>query len=135
MSPRLPTLFIGHGSPMNALADNAFTRSLRALGSGLPKPKAILVVSAHWETRGTRVLRVEKPKTIHDFGGFPQALFDIRYPAPGELILADRAVELLQAYEAEADATWGLDHGTWSVLRHLYPDASIPVFQLSLNRN
>lgn len=135
MNPRMPTLFLGHGSPMNALADNAFTRNLNALGKSLPRPKAILVVSAHWETRGTRVLRTEMPKTIHDFGGFPRPLFEIQYPAPGALVEADRAVELLQAYEAQADSSWGLDHGTWSVLRHLYPSADIPVFQLSLNRN
>lgn len=135
MSPRMPTLFSGHGSPMNALADNGFTRSLARLGRELPRPRAILAVSAHWETRGTRVLKVEQPKTIHDFGGFPRPLYEIQYPAPGAPADADRVVELLRAYEARSDAAWGLDHGTWAVLRHLYPDASIPVFQLSLNRN
>lgn len=132
---RMPTLFIGHGSPMNAIQKNSFTEFLSGLPKNLPVPKAILAVSAHWETRGSRVLKLERPQTIHDFGGFPQALFQVQYPAPGSLSIADRIVGLTKLHQVEADSTWGLDHGTWSVLRHIYPLANIPVLQLSLNQN
>jgi len=129
MRASMPVLFIGHGSPLNAVADNAFSRFLRELGKSLPKPRAILVVSAHWETPEPRVLTGEAPRTIHDFRGFPQALFDIRYAAAGAPLLSARVAELTGAGE---DSRWGFDHGTWSVLTHLYPQAEVPVVQLSL---
>lgn len=132
---KMPVLFLGHGSPMNALAHNQFTADLRSLGESLPKPKAILAVSAHWLTSGTRVEKAEQPKTIHDFYGFPEALYKIEYPAKGSPETADRVLEVMRAHDAIADAEWGLDHGTWSVLRHMYPKAEIPVLQLSINRN
>ncbi len=128
---RMPVLFLGHGSPMNALANNAYTQRLNALGRDLPKPKAILCVSAHWQTHGTFVTHMEKPRTIHDFGGFPQSLFDVQYAAPGDAALAERITQLI--LNAQLDEAWGLDHGTWSVLRHVYPNADIPVLQLSMD--
>lgn len=133
---RAPALFVGHGSPMNALEDNPVTRSWRALGEEIGKPRAILAVSAHWETDGLRVMAGGRPRTIHDFGcSFPQALFDIQYPAPGDPALADEVSELLSAWDARTDAHgWGLDHGVWSVLRWMYPQADVPVLQLSLDR-
>lgn len=130
----MPVLFIGHGSPMNALEDNPFTRTLRQLGTELrqhQKPNAILVVSAHWLTRGTFVTTNQRPRTIHDFGGFPQALFDMQYPAPGSPALAQSILE--HVHDVHGTADWGLDHGTWTVLHHLYPEANIPVVQLSLD--
>ncbi len=132
---RMPTLFVGHGSPMNALAKNNFSQFLNRKGEELPKPKAILAVSAHWETMGTKVLKRLQPQTLHDFGGFPAELFAVDYPAPGSLATSDKVAALLKAHNAEANSDWGLDHGTWSVLTHLYPSADIPVLQLSLNRN
>jgi 4,5-DOPA dioxygenase extradiol len=134
-STRMPTLFFGHGTPMNAISKNVFTQFLNRKGQELTKPKAILAISAHWETMGTKVLRRERPETIHDFGGFPPELFAVQYPAPGSLEVADRVQDLMKAHEVEASSDWGLDHGTWSVLTHLYPKADIPVLQLSLNRN
>lgn len=128
---KMPALFIGHGSPMNALEHNAVTESFRQLGKDLPRPKAILAVSAHWETEGTQVLSLAKPPTIHDFYGFPKALFDLEYPAIGAPELAKRTQELVG--EATLSEKWGLDHGTWSVLVHMYPKADIPVYQLSLD--
>lgn len=134
-SEKMPSIFIGHGSPMNALASNPFTKTLNNLGQSLPRPEAILVISAHWMTRGTWVTQMEKPKTIHDFYGFPQALFDVQYPASG----APELAPLVQAsaspeFQVGADTSeWGLDHGTWSVLKHMYPEADIPVLQLSLD--
>lgn len=132
---RMPTLFFGHGSPMNAVQKNDFTEFLAKAAQFSPTPKAILAISAHWETRGTKVLRLEQPKTIHDFGGFPEALYKMQYPAKGEVKLADRIIDLMKIHQVEADTSWGLDHGTWSVLKYLYPKADIPVLQLSLNQN
>lgn len=130
----MPALFVGHGSPMNALEENAFVKKWKKLGRELPKPAAILCISAHWETRGTFVTAMEKPRTIHDFGGFPQALFDVKYPAPGSPELAQEIKELLGAGQVELDTqAWGLDHGCWSILKHLYPAADVPVLQLSLD--
>src|SRR5262245_43870958 len=133
-STRLPVLFIGHGSPMNAIQENDFTRALGRLGEALPRPKAILCVSAHWLTDGTWVTHMARPKTIHDFGGFPKALFDVQYPAPGHPEVADRVrAEVKTPAVMSDDEDWGLDHGTWSVLRHMYPQADIPVVQLSID--
>ena len=130
---RQPAVFFGHGSPMLTLEDSRYTRAWRAIGESMPKPKAILCVSAHWYTRGTAVTAMRAPKTIHDFGGFPQALFDIRYPAPGDPALAARVAELLAPVEVVQDESWGLDHGAWTVLRHAFPDADVPVVQLSID--
>ncbi len=133
-SPRMPAFFLGHGSPMNALEDNIYTRAWQKLGETVPRPKAIVAVSAHWFTRGTAVTAMENPRTIHDFGGFPQALFDKRYPAPGSPALAKQLQERLKPINVTADTSeWGLDHGTWGVLIKMYPDADIPVVQLSID--
>jgi len=130
----MPALFLGHGSPMNVLEDNTYTRAWQALGETLPRPKAIVAVSAHWFTRGTAVTAMENPRTIHDFGGFPQALFDKRYPAPGSPALAKQLQELLKPINVTADTSeWGFDHGTWGVLIKMYPEADIPVVQLSID--
>ena len=126
-----PTLFIGHGNPMYAIEENEFTRKWRKLGQSLPKPKAIVVISAHWETVGTFVTAMPNPRTIHDFYGFPPSLFDVQYPASGSLELAR---ELSEKTSAKLDYEWGLDHGTWSVLKHLFPKADVPVVQLSLDQ-
>lgn len=128
---RMPVLFAGHGSPMNAIDRTEFGDALIRLGGSLPRPKAILVVSAHWQTPGTHVVSVEKPQTIHDFYGFPEKLFKTEYPAPGAPELAQRIHELAPA--VKLTKAWGLDHGAWSVLIHLFPKADIPVLQLSLN--
>ncbi len=128
---RLPTLFLGHGNPMNALADNEFTRALGRLAAELPRPEAILVVSAHWLTRGTHVLSAAAPRTIHDFGGFPPELYAVQYPAPGTPPKAAAVKELLP--ETVLDESWGLDHASWSVLRHMWPAADVPTFELSLD--
>ena len=131
---RMPVLFIGHGSPMNALQDNEFTRTLRGWGTQLRQPKAMLVVSAHWLTPGVTSVGVqERPKTIHDFGGFPKALFDMQYPAPGAPDFAREAASLVRGAKVLPSEDWGLDHGTWTVLHHLYADADVPVFQLSID--
>ena len=130
---RMPALFVGHGSPMNALADNRYTRALRKQAQQFPRPAAVLCVSAHWYTQGTAVTAMPKPKTIHDFGGFPQALFDVQYPAPGDPRLAAKVQSLLAPMDVPADFSWGLDHGAWQVLVHLYPEADIPVIQLSID--
>jgi 4,5-DOPA dioxygenase extradiol len=130
LTETMPVLFLGHGSPENAVADNAFTRSLVALGDALPRPAAVLVISAHWLTRGTRVLCVREPRTIHDFYGFPPELYALSYPAPGGIEYARAAGE---AVGVGCDGAWGLDHASWAVLRHVYPDADVPVFELSLD--
>ena len=130
----MPVLFIGHGSPMNALANNRYTQTLSQLGKKIPTPKAILVLSAHWLSQGTWVTQMAKPRTIHDFGGFPQALFDVEYPAPGSPETAALIQSVIIDPKIQLDSSeWGLDHGTWSVLRHLYPAAEIPVLQMSLS--
>lgn len=131
---KMPALFIGHGSPMNIIADNAYTRDLVALGKALPRPKAILVVSAHWLTRGTYVSAAAQPPTIHDFFGFPDALYQARYPAPGSPAAAKLTAEAIAKVEPMVDLDRGLDHGAWSVLRHMYPAADIPTFQMSIDR-
>ncbi|QKJ88716.1 4,5-DOPA dioxygenase extradiol [Paramixta manurensis] len=130
---RMPALFLGHGSPMNVLEENHFTAAWRSLGEQLPRPKAILAVSAHWYTRGTAVTAMENPRTIHDFGGFPQALFDTHYRAPGSPELARQVAELLAPLPVHLDEEWGLDHGSWGVLIKMYPEADIPVVQLSVD--
>ena len=134
MNPLMPALFIGHGSPMNAIENNGFYRSWQELGTALPKPRAILCISAHWETMGVSVTASDSPDTIHDFYGFPKALFDVQYPAPGSPELAQQIVELLHPEIAHLDTERGLDHGAWSVLQPMYPSADIPVLQLSLDR-
>jgi 4,5-DOPA dioxygenase extradiol len=131
----MPALFVGHGSPMNAIEDNEFTSAWQEVARQLPIPKAILCISAHWETRGTQVTAMETPRTIHDFYGFPGELFEKQYPAPGSLELADRVIQLVGESKVKPDQSWGLDHGTWSVLCRMYPLSDIPVVQLSLDRN
>jgi 4,5-DOPA dioxygenase extradiol len=131
-TPRMPVLFIGHGTPMNAIEKNSYSETWKKIGSSLPTPRAILCVSAHWETNGTMVTAMARPKTIHDFGGFPQTLFDVQYPAPGSPELASDLVSSMKTH-VELDHAWGLDHGAWSVLNQMYPDATIPTLQLSLD--
>lgn len=128
-----PVLFIGHGSPMNGIEDNEFSRTWAKMGQEITRPKAVLVISAHWLTRGTHITAMEEPKTIHDFGGFPQALFDVQYPAKGNPELAEATSKLITSTNVGLDHDWGLDHGTWTVVRHMYPDADIPVLQLSID--
>ena len=130
---QMPLLFVGHGNPMNAIEDNRFSETWQEVGKLLPKPEAILCISAHWETWGPAVNVLAKPRTIHDFGGFPQELFDVQYPAPGSPALAKRVQASITSVEISADSEWGLDHGCWSVLRRMYPQADIPVVQLSLD--
>ncbi|MEY4874941.1 MAG: hypothetical protein RL708_90 [Bacteroidota bacterium] len=129
----MPVLFVGHGNPMNAIEDNDFTKAWRTVAKTLPKPKAILCISAHWETKGTFVTAMEKPKTIHDFGGFPKELFDTQYPAPGSKWLADETKKIITSTQVGLDESWGLDHGSWSVLKQLYPAADVPVIEFSLD--
>ena len=130
----MPVLFVGHGSPMNAIEDNEVVKTWRKIGRELPKPNAILCVSAHWETHGSCVTAMDKPRTIHDFGGFPQALFDAQYPAPGSPWLAQETSDVLKRAEIYFDhKEWGLDHGCWSVLKQMFPNADVPVVQLSLD--
>ncbi|MGZ5245796.1 MAG: 4,5-DOPA-extradiol-dioxygenase [Flavitalea sp.] len=130
---QMPVLFIGHGSPMNGIEDTEFSRRWTQLAKEIPTPAAVLVVSAHWFTRGTKITAMDFPSTIHDFGGFPKELFEVQYPAPGHPKLAIETAELLHSANVELDHDWGLDHGTWTVVRHMYPDANIPVLQLSID--
>ena len=129
----MPVLFIGHGSPMNGIEDNQFSQRWRKMAEEIPTPSAVLVVSAHWLSRGTRITAMDFPKTIHDFGGFPQALFDVQYPAPGDRKVAEETASLITSTQVELDHDWGLDHGTWTIVRHMYPEAEIPVLQLSID--
>lgn len=130
---KMPVLFLGHGSPMNAIEENMFVQGFRDTAKKIPKPNAILCVSAHWYTEGTFVTAMDLPKTIHDFYGFPKELFDVDYPAPGNPELARKTVELLAPNTVTEDHNWGLDHGAWSVIRHMYPEADIPVIQMSID--
>lgn len=130
---RMPVLFIGHGSPMNAIEENEFAAGWREAGMSLPRPSAILCISAHWQTNGTRVTAMERPETIHDFGGFPRELYDVQYPAPGSPDLATTTRATVTDRVIELDQAWGLDHGAWSVIRRMYPEADIPVVELSLD--
>lgn len=129
----MPTLFVGHGSPMNGIEDNVFSESWQALGKEIPTPTAVLCVSAHWLTRGTQITAMDHPQTIHDFGGFPKALFDVQYPAPGSPALAEETASLVKKTNVGLDHEWGLDHGSWTVIRRMYPEANIPVLQLSID--
>jgi 4,5-DOPA dioxygenase extradiol len=129
----MPVLFVGHGNPMNAITDNSFAREWHRLGTELPRPRAVLCVSAHWETRGTFVTAMEHPRTIHDFGGFPKALYEVQYPAPGSPAVAKETSNAVSSASVGLDQDWGLDHGCWSVLSRMFPKADIPVLQLSLD--
>ncbi len=132
-TPKMPVLFLGHGSPMNAIEENEFVQGFRNIAKEIPKPNAILCISAHWETKGTMVTAMQHPKTIHDFGGFPKALFDVQYPAEGSPLLANETKKIVAKTNIVLDETWGLDHGAWSVIKHLYPNADVPVIQMSLD--
>jgi 4,5-DOPA dioxygenase extradiol len=131
---RMPLLFVGHGSPMNAIEDNEFSRAWKEVGKSLPRPKEIVCISAHWESNGVKVTAMDQPRTIHDFFGFPDELNNFQYPAPGSKELASRIIKLVTMTEVIADEKWGLDHGTWSVLSRLFPKADIPVVQISLEQ-
>ena len=131
----MPVLFLGHGSPMNAIEDNEFVQGFKNVSKEIEKPTAILVISAHWETKGTFVTAMENPTTIHDFGGFPQELFDVQYPAPGSPELATAVKQLISSKDVHLDDKWGLDHGSWSVVKHLYPNADVPIIQMSIDYN
>ena len=130
---QMPVLFLGQGSPMNAIEENEFVKGWREAGKTIPKPNAILCISAHWETRGTYVTAMERPRTIHDFGGFPEQLYEVEYPAPGSPELAKETKSIVTKTSVGLDEQWGLDHGSWSVVKHLYPDADVPVIQMSLD--
>ncbi|WP_210489710.1 4,5-DOPA dioxygenase extradiol [Rufibacter aurantiacus] len=129
----MPVLFIGHGSPMNGIEDNEFSQRWKKMAQEIPVPKAVLVVSAHWFTKGTRITAMDFPQTIHDFGGFPRELFAVQYPSPGDADLAKEAAALITTTQVELDHDWGLDHGTWTIIRHMYPEANVPVLQLSID--
>ncbi|MEN6588345.1 MAG: 4,5-DOPA dioxygenase extradiol, partial [Proteiniphilum sp.] len=130
---KMPVLFLGHGSPMNAIEENRFVASFRELGRSLVRPKLILCISAHWETKGTFVTAMQSPETIHDFGGFPRQLYEVQYPAPGSPEWANKTQGMITKTRVELDYNWGLDHGAWSVIKHLYPDADVPVIQMSID--
>jgi 4,5-DOPA dioxygenase extradiol len=132
---RMPAVYVGHGSPMNAITDTPYSRAWRALGAALPRPRSIAMISAHWFIPGVAATAMAKPRTIHDFGAFPKALFDVRYPAPGDPALALEIAELLAPMPVRMDSAWGLDHGAWSVLVHAYPNADIPVVEISIDSN
>jgi 4,5-DOPA dioxygenase extradiol len=134
-SPKMPVLFLGHGSPMNAIEENIFVQGFKKIALQLPIPQAILCISAHWYTRGTFITYQEQPSTIHDFGGFPKALFEVQYPAKGHPALAEEVKELIQPQLGVLDQNWGYDHGSWSVVKHLYPQAEIPMIQMSIDQN
>ncbi len=129
----MPVLFIGHGSPMNGILDTNFSRQWKEMAKSIPTPKAVLVISAHWLSRGTKITAMDFPKTIHDFGGFPKELYEVQYPAPGNPALARETAELIKSTTVELNHDWGLDHGTWTIVRHMYPEAKIPVLQLSID--
>jgi 4,5-DOPA dioxygenase extradiol len=129
----MPVLFVGHGSPMNGIEDTEFSRRWTQMAKEITSPKAVLVVSAHWFTKGTKITAMDFPKTIHDFGGFPKELFDVQYPAPGNAVLAKETAGLIHSAQVALDHDWGLDHGTWTIVRHMYPNANIPVLQLSID--
>ena len=133
LSEKMPVLFVGHGSPMNAIEENEFSTGWREMGKKIPRPSAILCVSAHWQSKGTMVTAMQKPETIHDFGGFPRELYEVQYPAPGSPELAKATKETVRERVIELDRSWGLDHGAWSVIRRMYPDADVPVVELSLD--
>ena len=135
MTQRMPAFFLGHGNPMNAISSNDWTAGWAAMGRENAHAKAVLCVSAHWQTSGTAVTAMSQPRTIHDFGGFPPELYQVQYPAPGDPTLANRVQELLAPVPVHRDEQWGLDHGTWGVLCHVFPDANVPVVQLSLDAN
>jgi 4,5-DOPA dioxygenase extradiol len=132
-SQKMPVLFLGHGSPMNAIEENEFVAGFRNVSTSIPPPLAILCISAHWETRGTFVTAMDNPPTIHDFGGFPKALFEVEYPAAGSPELANETKLMITKSQVQFDYNWGLDHGAWSVIKHLYPNADIPVIQMSID--
>jgi 4,5-DOPA dioxygenase extradiol len=134
MSNKMPAIFFGHGNPLNALQNNAYTRAWSDIGKSIPTPRAIVAISAHWYVPGTYVTAMGTPRTIHDFGGFPRALYQVQYPAPGDPLLAQQFRKLLQPLPVGLDLEWGLDHGTWSVLCHVFPEADVPVLQLSIDR-
>ena len=135
MTDKMPVLFVGHGNPMNVIEENEFSRAWDAAGKSLPKPKAIICISAHWVTRGTLVTAMDKPRTIYDFYGFPPEMYEIRYDAPGAPDLAEQVRRIIKNTEVKPDLNWGLDHGTWTVLKRMFPKADVPVIQMSLDAN
>ncbi len=135
MSEKMPVLFVGHGNPMNVMEDNEFSRAWDAAGKALPKPKAVICISAHWVTRGTMITAMDKPRTIYDFYGFPPEMYEIRYDAPGAPDLAEQVRRIIKNAEVKPDLNWGLDHGTWTVLKRMFPNADVPVIQMSLDAN
>ena len=135
MSEKMPVLFVGHGNPMNVMEDNEFSRAWDAAGKALPRPKAVICISAHWVTRGTMITAMDKPRTIYDFSGFPPEMYEIRYDAPGAPDLAEQVRRIIKNTEVKPDLNWGLDHGTWTVLKRMFPQADVPVIQMSLDAN
>ncbi len=133
LTDKMPVLFVGHGNPMNAITDNRYSQSWKSIGEQLPVPNAVLCISAHWLTKGTFVTMAEQPKTLHDFGGFPKELFAVQYPATGTPDYARRLISSIKSITVQEDFAWGLDHGAWSILKNMYPNANIPVFQMSID--